>query len=166
MFFYILSYFFTTPILQQFFCFKYVFSGSIHGRLILVPSEFMSTNSPHSSSFTCICMSRFFSSCQPGNIRKCPKNFSLQRLLTSQEIFWTGSHTHSTTPSFGDNIFAYSRNEKVKPEKQRRNIMLFSIYMYVFSYSSYSVIYLNNIPGKAYMTVCFRYLPLEEALSR
>ena len=46
------------------------FSGSIHGRLILVPSEFMSTNSPHSSSFTCICISRFFCSNQPENVRK------------------------------------------------------------------------------------------------
>ena len=73
--FYILSYFFTTPILQQFFCFKYVFSGSIHGRLILVPPEFMSTNSPHSSSFSCICISRFFSSSQPGNIRKMSEKF-------------------------------------------------------------------------------------------
>ena len=77
--FYILSYFFTTSILQQFFCFKYVFSGSIHGRLILVSSEFMSQilPTPHPS-----CISRFFSSSQPGNIRKCPKNFSLQRWQT------------------------------------------------------------------------------------
>ena len=68
------------------------FSGSIHGRLILVPSEFMSTNSPHSSSFTCICISRFFSSSQPGNIRKCPKislckDNRLEFALTSEEIF-------------------------------------------------------------------------------
>ena len=30
----------------------------------------------------------------------------------------------------------YSRNKKVKPEKQRRNIMLFVYNMYVFSYLS------------------------------
>ena len=34
---------------------------------------------------------------------------------------------------------AYSRNEKVKPEMQRRNIMLFGQYVYI---CMYSVIYL------------------------
>ena len=52
------------------------------------------------------------------------KDDRLEFALTS-EVDWK-PHPH---PLFGDNIFAYSRNEKVKPEKQRRNIMLFSIYI-------------------------------------
>ena len=75
-----------------------------------------------------------------------------------------------------------STNEKVKHEKQRRNIMymLFGQYVYISIcvinvlsyclYSSIKICYFSHlalklISGIAYMTVCFRYLPLEEALS-
>ena len=84
------------------------------------------------------------------------KDDRLEFALTSEEIFldWK-PHTH---PLFGDNIFAYSRNEKVEPEKQ--SIMLFSIYIYVcvqlfivFSYLSISfllICYVSHLALKLY----------------
>ena len=68
------------------------------------------------------------------------KDDRLEFALTSEENFldWK-PHPH---PLFGDNIFAYSRNEKVKPEKQNYAFQYIYTGMYVFSYSSYSVIYL------------------------
>ena len=78
----------------------------------------------------------------------------------------------------------YSSNETVKPEKQGRNIMyicFFGQYVYIhihlcnvcielFIYIlllkfAISAIWLEVIPRNAYMTICFRYLPQEEALS-
>ena len=130
-------------ILQQFFCFKYVFSGSIHGRVILVPSEFMSTNSPHSSSFTCICISRFFSSSQPGNIRKCPKislckDNRLEFALTSEEIFLDWKPHPLYHILFLVTIFLLIQEMRLSLRSKEDAFQ----YMYVFSYSSYSVIYL------------------------
>ena len=135
----------------------------------------MSTNSPHSSSFTCICISRFFSSSQPGNIRKCPKislckDNRLEFALTSEEIFLDRKPHPLYHILFLVTISLLIQEMRIlKPEKQRRNIMLFSICMCsVISYLSiyFLLICYSYIPGKAYMTVCFRYLPLEEALSR
>ena len=145
--FYILSYFFTTPILQQFFCFKYVFSGSVHGRLILYhPNscpQILPTPHPSPVSVSV----DFLAVASLGiseNVQKISlfKDDRLEFALTSEEIFldWKPHPLNHTL--FLVTISLLIQEMRRLSLRSKEEILCFSVYMYVFSYSSYSVIYL------------------------